>query len=212
MPARYVKPYVKRNKNDAADAEAICEAVTRPCVYRDRFSLDHRQGCHPVLSIIIGIIDEEGGAAIMKLTNALLGEHAVIYELFEYVRETIQKSDDIRDIHGAAAVLERLVVWHARIEEDLLFPRLEPHLGQMGPLAVMRAEHRQIDDLLEAAKQETNITALRSVIGKFLDLAYGHFQKEEQVLFGMARQHLDEATLTELGDQWAASRSVTVTR
>ncbi|MCP4305143.1 MAG: IS110 family transposase [bacterium] len=30
MPARYVKPYVKRGKNDAADAEAICEAVTRP--------------------------------------------------------------------------------------------------------------------------------------------------------------------------------------
>jgi transposase len=29
MPARYVKPYVKRNKNDAADAEAICEAVSR---------------------------------------------------------------------------------------------------------------------------------------------------------------------------------------
>lgn len=30
MPAKYVKAYVKRNKNDAADAEAICEAVTRP--------------------------------------------------------------------------------------------------------------------------------------------------------------------------------------
>ena len=30
MPPRYVKPYVKRNKNDAADAAAICEAVTRP--------------------------------------------------------------------------------------------------------------------------------------------------------------------------------------
>ncbi len=30
MPANYVKPYVKRNKNDAADAQAICEAVTRP--------------------------------------------------------------------------------------------------------------------------------------------------------------------------------------
>jgi transposase len=29
MPAAYVKPYVKRGKNDAADAEAICEAVTR---------------------------------------------------------------------------------------------------------------------------------------------------------------------------------------
>lgn len=30
MPPAYVKAYVKRNKNDAADAEAICEAVTRP--------------------------------------------------------------------------------------------------------------------------------------------------------------------------------------
>ena len=30
MPPQYVKPYVKRNKHDQADAEAICEAVTRP--------------------------------------------------------------------------------------------------------------------------------------------------------------------------------------
>lgn len=30
LPPQYVKPYVKRGKNDAADAEALCEAVTRP--------------------------------------------------------------------------------------------------------------------------------------------------------------------------------------
>jgi transposase len=30
MPPAYVRPYVKRHKNDATDAEAICEAVTRP--------------------------------------------------------------------------------------------------------------------------------------------------------------------------------------
>jgi transposase len=30
LPPQYVKPYVKRNKNDAADAEAICEAMSRP--------------------------------------------------------------------------------------------------------------------------------------------------------------------------------------
>jgi transposase len=32
IPASYVKPYVARQKNDAADAAAICEAVTRPAV------------------------------------------------------------------------------------------------------------------------------------------------------------------------------------
>jgi len=30
MPPIYVKPYVKRGKTDAADAEAIAEALTRP--------------------------------------------------------------------------------------------------------------------------------------------------------------------------------------
>jgi len=30
MPPAYVKPYVKRNKNDGRDAEGVCEAVTRP--------------------------------------------------------------------------------------------------------------------------------------------------------------------------------------
>lgn len=32
MPPSYVKPYLKRHKNDMADAEAICETVTRPTV------------------------------------------------------------------------------------------------------------------------------------------------------------------------------------
>jgi transposase len=30
LPPQYVKPYVKRGKNDAADAEALCEAMSRP--------------------------------------------------------------------------------------------------------------------------------------------------------------------------------------
>ena len=30
MPPAYVKPHVKRQKNDMADAKAICKAVTRP--------------------------------------------------------------------------------------------------------------------------------------------------------------------------------------
>ena len=30
IPPAYIKPFVKRQKNDAADAEAICEAAVRP--------------------------------------------------------------------------------------------------------------------------------------------------------------------------------------
>ena len=34
MPPQYVKPYRKYNKNDRADAEAICVAVSRPSILR----------------------------------------------------------------------------------------------------------------------------------------------------------------------------------
>jgi transposase len=44
MPARDVKAYVKRNKNDAADAEAICEAVRRPTMRFVRIKSAEQQG------------------------------------------------------------------------------------------------------------------------------------------------------------------------
>jgi transposase len=44
MPARDVKAYVKRNKNDAADAEAICEAVRRPTMRFVQIKSAEQQG------------------------------------------------------------------------------------------------------------------------------------------------------------------------
>ena len=44
MPAKDVKAYVKRNKNDAADAEAICEAVRRPTMRLVRIKSAEQQG------------------------------------------------------------------------------------------------------------------------------------------------------------------------
>jgi transposase len=45
MPPAYVKPYVKRQKNDANDAEAICEAVTRPNMRFVETKTAEQQGC-----------------------------------------------------------------------------------------------------------------------------------------------------------------------
>ncbi|WP_068318553.1 IS110 family transposase [Aliiruegeria sabulilitoris] len=44
IPPAYVKPYVKRQKNDAADAEAICEAVTRPSMRFVPVKSEEQQG------------------------------------------------------------------------------------------------------------------------------------------------------------------------
>ena len=56
MPPAYVKPYVKRGKTDAGDAEAICEAVSRPTM---RF-------------VSVKTADQQGAAMVLK-TRDLLG-------------------------------------------------------------------------------------------------------------------------------------------
>src|SRR5438132_4941378 len=45
MPSAYVKPYVKRQKNDATDAEAICEAVTRATMRFVPTKTSEQQSC-----------------------------------------------------------------------------------------------------------------------------------------------------------------------
>jgi len=45
MPPAYVKPYIKRQKNDAADAEAICEAVTRASMRFVETKTPEQQSC-----------------------------------------------------------------------------------------------------------------------------------------------------------------------
>ena len=45
MPPAYVKPYVKRQKNDATDAEAICEAVRRPTMRFVETKTPEQQSC-----------------------------------------------------------------------------------------------------------------------------------------------------------------------
>src|SRR6516162_6616630 len=47
MPAQYVKPYVKTNKNDYIDAEAIAEAVTRPSMRFVPIKSDDQLVCSP---------------------------------------------------------------------------------------------------------------------------------------------------------------------
>ncbi len=66
MPPAYVKPYVKRQKNDAADAEAICEAVTRsnmrfvptktPEQQSGSDAASHAPSVHPPANLVINAI------------------------------------------------------------------------------------------------------------------------------------------------------------
>ena len=94
MPAKDVKAYVKRNKNDAADAEAICEAVRRPTMRFVQVKSVEQQGrlmLHRTRDLLmrqrtqvinalrahmaeLGIVAAQGYAGLKELLKIIAGE------------------------------------------------------------------------------------------------------------------------------------------
>jgi hemerythrin-like domain-containing protein len=151
-----------------------------------------------------------GRAIAVKLTDALLGEHGVLYALFDQIEAATAAAANLAQIQQATAVLSVVLLSHANLEEELLFPALEPHMGTNGPLAVMRAEHDEIEHALRQIEEAQDLDDAADRVARALSIVRDHFQKEEEVLFSMARQTLDEETQIRLGKAWAAARRVTI--
>lgn len=146
----------------------------------------------------------------MKLTDALLGEHALFCVLFDKIEEMAATEGVMAPIQSATLILNTLVMSHVAIEEELLFPALVPHLGEDGPVQVMRDEHVDIERALEEIEDAEQINEAADLTLHALSIVRSHFKKEEEVFFEMARQTLDDETLTRLGESWAIVRRVTI--
>lgn len=124
MPPQYVKPYVKRQKNDRADAEAICEAVQRPTMRFVPVKSEDQQSIlvlHRVRETLVhqktqlinalrghlaefGIVAPQGAHKVAELTARLAdpGEErvpalakAVLHTLVDQLRDTERRIRDL---------------------------------------------------------------------------------------------------------------------
>jgi len=144
----------------------------------------------------------------MNITDALLGEHAVFYALFKHMEQSVPTTESLTQMKIQGAMLAAALTGHAQLEEELLFRTLEPHIGSMGPLAVMRMEHDQIEGGLETLPAVRELEQAREVLLQIIEVARGHFAKEERVLYPLASHKLSIETLIDLGAQWAARRVI----
>lgn len=132
-------------------------------------------------------------------------------------RTVLARLDEVAAAGPAAAGLPEFLAFlqdevreHFALEEDFLFPALAHHrtLAQ-GPLAVMEAEHEEFRALvaalavaLRAGSAEGAVTAA----GEIIALLRAHIDKEDHVLFPLARRILSAAELDEVDDR-ARARS-----
>src|SRR5262250_1163735 len=132
MPAQYVKAYIKRNKHDAADAEAICEAVQRPTMrfvlvktaerqaaqllYRGREQLVRQRTM--LVNALRAHLAEFGMVAAQGLRNvaqliAIVRDEDDL-RLADVARQVLQVlANQIEQIEASITALEKqLMAWH----------------------------------------------------------------------------------------------------
>ena len=98
----------------------------------------------------------------------------------------------------------RLLMSHARMEDELFFPAIESRIPENGArvLADSRMDHRKIDEWFRDAislgpgSLEKSVTAVK--------FTREHFAKEEKILFPIAERALGRAELDQLGVQTTA--------
>src|SRR5271165_7143107 len=154
MPTAYVKAYVKRNKNDAADAEAICEAVTRPSMRFVPVKDAEQQAVlmlHRARSLLVrqrtmlvnalrahlaefGIIAPQGLRHVDALTAEVAGEQERLPELARSILQMVV--DQLQDTMVRVREIElRLARWHRQNRVSQLLATV-PGVGIMGASAI----------------------------------------------------------------------------
>jgi uncharacterized protein (DUF2249 family) len=132
--------------------------------------------------------------SLRGINEALAWDHDRLEEIEQRAFDLLQEGDP--GARGAWADFSFGLRRHIRFEEELLFPAFEraTNMGDFGPTSVMRAEHRQIEELIsaigEALAMGRDPTSLRQELHRVLG---AHNMKEEQVLYPLADQNLGPA-------------------
>ena len=154
MPPAYVKAYVKRNKNDAADAEAICEAVTRPSMRFVPVKDTDQQSVlllHRARNLLVrqrtmlvnalrahmaefGMVAPQGLSNVELLTKIVAHEQGRLPELAQQILQLVV--DQLHDTMARVREIElRLTRWHRQSELSRLLATV-PGVGIMGASAI----------------------------------------------------------------------------
>jgi transposase len=156
MPAMYVKAYVKRGKSDAIDAEAICEAVTRPTMRFVAIKTEEQQGVlflHRARDLVVrqrtqlsnmlrgllgefGIVIAQGIGSAVKFAKAVLdGDHPSIPEVAVDVLTNL--CNQMVALHLRILWYDKRILLEGRRDPKVMLLRTIPGVGPVTASAIV---------------------------------------------------------------------------
>lgn len=144
----------------------------------------------------------------MKITDAFIGEHAVLYAQLDHLEHAVPHAKTLGEVRAMAGVLEAALISHAALEDELLFNGLEPGLDQMGKLEKVQHEHRAICAGFELIRHSRTRKDAQKRLLSVVHLTRKEFDMEDRILFRLAEDLLRPETLEKSGKAWAKQRGV----
>lgn len=142
----------------------------------------------------------------MKITQALMAEHAVFHNLFDYIERVTPKLKTLAEIKALAGLLGAMLDAHSQMEDELIIEPLEHCFEQLGQRETFHQEHEEIDHNLKLAQATRQLKAGRKFLLAAVLASRRHFDKEERVVFPMAEKLLKNKNLLALGKTWLNKR------
>jgi iron-sulfur cluster repair protein YtfE (RIC family) len=131
-----------------------------------------------------------------RVTDHVCREHGRIDALLRDVCGDVD-AGRMEAARGNCEALDRQLLRHNRMEEQLLFPLFEARVGIVGgPTATLRQEHREIEHavtLMRDALDHDDVDAFRDALRFVRTMISQHHAKEEHVLFPTTDAALSEA-------------------
>ena len=156
MPPAYVKPYVKRGKSDAADAEAVCEAVTRPTMRFVEIKSENQQAMlcqHRAREIMVrqrtqlsnairgligefGIILKKGAHYLRRFAQDVhRGQLPAIPEIGQAV--ILSLCEQLLSLHGRVKQMDKAIASQARTDPRIKLLQTIPGIGPINASAIV---------------------------------------------------------------------------
>ncbi len=148
--------------------------------------------------------------AFMKITEALLAEHVVFHNLFDYVERAVPRAKSLAEVRVLSSLLETMLRTHSQVEDHLLIAPLEAAISQMGQAENFHDEHDEIEEDLARVRSLKQVPEARRCLLKAVVLSRKHFDKEERIVFPMAEKQLSAKSLLTLGRRWEEQRTVPI--
>jgi hemerythrin-like domain-containing protein len=143
----------------------------------------------------------------MKITEALVTEHAVFLGVFEQIERALDGCATLSQIRTMAGIVERLLRPHAESESNLAYAALDQALAERGLLDRLYQDHDEIDAGFRNVRRARTCAEGRRLLEASLRAAREHFLYEERHIFPLLEQWLQGESLTELGRAWHEQRT-----